>query len=701
MHTNILFVLSLATFGTLALPDGAASGADAPHASPAGENSAIAETSVIDEDRDFWSFRRLGGVNPPSLDDEAATRNPVDRFIGAQHRTRRLRPAPPADARTFLRRATLDLTGLPPTPEEVDRFLGDARTDAYAQLIDRLLASPHYGERQARHWLDVARFAESSGFEHDSDRPHAWQYRDFLIEAFNNDVGWDEMVRWQVAGDELAPDNPLALKATGFLAAGVFPTQLTEAEFEQARYDELDDMVTAVGVAFLGLSTGCARCHDHKFDPILASDYYRLAAVFGSAIRSERAVQVAPEVFQRHWREWNETRKAKQAALEHATSDDEKSRLEQALAAHLKREPRDGVLPALICTEGATPLRHAADDRGYPHHYRHVYHLSRGDVRQKLKIAAPGRLQVLTAPGLPRDLPLKTRASKALGQKKDDGNGLSFRRAAFARWLTDHEQGAGHLLARVVVNRVWQQHFGRGIVGSPNDFGMQGDRPTHPQLLDWLAVDLVTHGWRLKRLHRLITSSETYQQSVAGDASLASIDVNNRFLWHFPSRRLEAEAIRDSMLRASGQLDASMFGAGVLDETMRRRSIYFTIKRSKPIAFLQVFDWPEHLVSIGRRTETAIAPQALTLLNGPVVRGYAASFADRVSAHANGSQADAVQLAYEIALARKPSTEETRRAAEFLALQTRQYADAGRPGKDALIDFCHALLCSNEFLHLP
>jgi mono/diheme cytochrome c family protein len=600
-----------------------------------------------DEDRRFWSFRPLRGVAPPAVKDPAWCRTLVDRFVLAALDAKGLHPNPPADRRTLIRRVSFDLTGLPPSPEEVDAFAADPAPDAYERLVERLLASPRYGERWARHWMDVARFAESHGYEQDYDRPFAYHYRDFLIRAFNQDMPYDRFVAWQLAGDELAPDDPQAMAATGFLGAGAFPTQLTEAEFESARYNELDDMTATTGSAFLGLSVGCARCHDHKYDPIPSDDYYRIAATFTTAIRSEIDLPVGP-----------------------------------------------GGKPGKVqvTAEGFPHTKHHADERGFPHFYPKTFVLARGDVNQKKAEAVPGVLRVLTRGGKDAST---WRVAPPPGEKR-----TSFHRAGLARWLTDTEYGAGHLAARVIVNRVWQHHFGRGIVATPNDFGFQGERPTHPELLDRLALDLVRNGWTLKRLHRLIVTSAAYMQGSAFDESRAKRDRDNTLLWRYAPRRLEAEPIRDALLSVAGQLDSRMYGSGTLDPGMQRRAVYFFIKRSQLIPTLMLFDWPEHLVSIGQRATTTTAPQALLFMNSPLGRRCAEGLAGRV---AGGSDAEAVRGAYHIAFGRAPTDEESRLAAGFLARQADGYARDGRPDPNRLarVDLCQALLSMSEFIYIP
>jgi mono/diheme cytochrome c family protein len=613
--------------------------------------AAPAASGPTQTDREFWSFRPLSLVPPPSVDDTGAAwaRTPIDRFILAALESKGLRPNPIADRRTLIRRVTFDLTGLPPTPGEIDTFVHDPRPDAYERLVDRLLASPAHGERFASHWMDVARFAESHGYEQDYDRPFAYHYRDFLIRAFNADMPYDRFVQWQLAGDELAPADPLAMAATGFLGAGAFPTQLTEAEFESARYNELDDMAGTTGLAFLGLSVGCARCHDHKFDPIPSEDYYRLAAVFTTTIRSE--VEVAPG-------------------------------------------PGAKPVKVQVTAEGYPHTKHHADDRGFPHFYPKTYVLRRGDVAQKGDEAVPGVLRVLAAPGAK----LSRWKVSPVSERRPPA---SYRRAALGAWLTDTESGAGVLLARVMVNRLWQHHLGCGIVATPNDFGTQGSRPSHPELLDWLAGRLIAGGWRLKPIHRLIVTSSVYMQDGRYDESRASVDRENVLLWRRAPRRLEAEPIRDAMLAVAGRLDRRMFGPGSLEVEMPRRSVYFFIKRSRLIPMMMLFDWPEHLVSIGQRSTTTTAPQCLAMLNSSLARHCAEGFAGRVAGEESFDAA--VARAYRIAFGREPTEAEARLAASFLASQQSLYTRDGRPdpARAALVDFCQAMIGMNEFIYIP
>ena len=897
----------------------------------------------LESGRKFWSLQPLGSIRP------ASGAHPVDAFIHAAQGAKDLTPSEMADPRVLVRRAWFDLLGIPPTPGELQEAIaslgvpegqkGTVSAVAWSALIDRLLERPEYGERWARHWMDIARFAESFGYEQDYDRPNAYHYRDFLIRAFNQDMPFDQMARWQIAGDELAPENPLAWMATGFLGAGAFPTQLTEREFESTRYNELDDMTATTSVAFLGLSIGCARCHDHKFDPISSEDYYRFAASFTAAIRSEKTLDLDPEANRKiaadHKLKLEELRKELMAyeaeqlplelakfisqrgndpakslndpwrnlrgelessaasqfklqtdgsylaigdapnqdkitftaalpagqwtalriealadptlprqgpgradngnfalgnlTVEHLAKDQEPTKLvlEQPQATHqqnadslsiaasidadlvsgwaidgqigksqaavfrianaistvesdrlrmtllfhhpnakhamgrmrfsiskapsppievggdappadvleaiaqiaeklpmtkelpssdawktalawyksvdpqwsqlnskLTKLQRDG--PALrrtnvlVTTEGEPHVPHHADGRGYPHFYPETHLLRRGDVDQKVSVVSPGFPKVFL-----KDLNAPAELTWADSTKSNSKS--SYRRAALAKWLTDTTDGTGALVARVIVNRLWQHHFGRGLVATPNDFGSTGQKPTHPELLDWMAQELIDQGWKLKALHRHLMTSQTYMQTNRRpeDPRLKS-DPDNLLWWHRPPRRLEAESIRDSMLVVSGLLDRTMYGPGTLDPNMKRRSIYFFIKRSQLIPMMMLFDWPEPLVSIGQRQTTTIAPQALAFMNNPIARAAAEALSNQIS---DVQQIDEVFLKV---LSRSPTDAERQAAFRFIAQaqKTRQEQNVPQPEKMAIADFCQILLCANEFIYV-
>ena len=900
--------------------------------------------TVTDEHRKWWAFQPLNPGKPRRREKDTWSAGDIDRFVLSRLREKGLTPNLAASPRDLVRRAYFDIIGLPPPPDAIDAFAADPSPGAWSGLIDELLESPHYGERWGRHWLDLARFAESHGFEQDYNRPHAYHYRDFVIKALNSDMPYDQFVRWQLAGDELAPDDSLAMMATGFLGAGVFPTQLTEKEFESSRYDELDDMVNTMGTAMLGLTIGCARCHDHKFDPIPTRDYYRLVSSFGTTIRSEINLPVDTSEHRKALAAWKSARENALSALgTYAAGELKKafaawlrdgrteappkapwevldlSRIDSKGGATLKKladgsvlatgtnpdpdryvlgagfstrgiralriealahssMPRKGPgrasngnfaltdlkvsvrplektetkltpvkivsaratyqqntsnlsvkaaldgdpgktgwavdgggigrdqaavfgfdkpvgfpggtyievtiqcgantrhnlgrprlsitsldapvavgggiprplsegfaflkngkpedLPAAartalftwfagkdkrwlalnkavekqngnqpkaaktvkvqVTSEGFKPTKHHADGRGFPHFYKETYFLSRGDPAQKRGVASQGFLTVLMDKG---------KTEKDWQEAPPKGWRTSYRRRSLANWITDPDDGAGTLLARVIVNRLWQHHFGQGLVSTPNDFGVQGEKPSHPALLDWLAEELIRCGWRLKPIHKLILLSSAYRQSAAYDKARAVKDPGNRLLWRRSPARLEAEIIRDSILKVSGLLDSTMFGKGTLNEGMTRRSIYFMIKRSKVIPSMQLFDSPEPLVSQGSRPDTIIAPQALLFMNSPHVRKSAAKLMEKLqgAAETNGP-AGGVSRGYRLALGREPTATERGAAVGFVSRQENSYVQAGRSSKEArrlaLVDFCQVLFGLNEFIYI-
>jgi hypothetical protein len=687
------------------------------------------ERVVGDETRRFWSFQSPKAVNPPIVKDRDWCRTPLDLFILDRLEAAGLKPNPPAERRQLIRRLYLDLIGLPPPPDEVEAFVRDTDPTFYEQLVDRLLASPHYGERWGRRWLDLARFAESHGFEHDYDRPNAYPYRDFVIQSLNNDLPYNTFLKWQIAGDEYEPDNPLALFATGFLAAGVHSTQITKNEVEKHRYDEMDDMLGTIGTSMLGLTIGCCRCHDHKFDPLPQRDYYRMLATFTTTVRSDFDVNMDPagyrsarEAFDREHAPFAQALKhfettelpqrfdAFLAAYEHRlprwlpfdmdrarllswyrVADPEWRTLNLAAAEHLAKAPRPSIVNALISSEGLPAVRlHTQGDD----FLKDTCFLRRGDPANKEGVATQGFLQVLER---------SSDAEKHWQTVPPSGWRTSYQRRAFAEWLTDVDQGAGALVARVIVNRLWQHHLGRGIVATPSDFGARGERPTHPELLDYLAAELIGHGWQLKHVHKLIVTSAAYMQSSTRDEDKIKADSDNRLCWRCGPRRLEAEITRDSLLSVSGALDSRMFGPGTLDEASHRRSIYFTVKRSKLVPMMLLFDAPDGLVGIADRPTTTIAPQALLLLNNPQVRAWARSFAKRIAPDDGVKIEEAVKQGYRVALSRPPTEDELADSVEFVNKQAAAYAAAHKAdARDlALTDFCQVLMCLNEFVYLP
>ncbi len=911
---------------------------DAPLLEPLAESESWTVRQISPEATSFWSFQPLQKNTPPAAVYHCGESSAIDGYVSQKLCESQVSSTAEAGRATLIRRVFFDVIGLPPSVNDVRSFVEDDREDAYERLIDRLLSDPHYGERWGRRWLDLVRFAESHGFEHDSDRHSAFHYRDFVVQALNQGMPYDQFVRWQIAGDELAPNERLAMMATGFLAAGVHSTQITQKEAEKHRYDEMDDMLSTIGTSMLGLSIGCARCHDHKFDPIPQTDYYRLLSSFTTTVRSEVELDFDPDGYERakddfnrehapldravrdfetqqlpqrfvEWRTkhpeafekpawiipagvvfhslqgtsfteqpdaswiasgarpendiWSVTletklRNVKSIRLEtlahsslaksgpgratngnfalsefsiaiqpagnatpatpsavrltsvnasfeqrgspavaaidanlqtawsidpengrdHAavfrvsdpfgfesgtrvtitlkfgnnahqsigrprislatqsdlppvageaiteslltllatpfeqlTNDEARrlldwfkpqdetwQRLDQRRTAHTATAPRARLQKVLIATEGLPPIK--LQTQGDSEFFKETHFLRRGETSQKEAVATQGFLQVLmTNPESPEFF-------QALAPPRSR---TSFQRASLTNWLSDCRDGAGILLARVIVNRLWQHHIGRGIVSTPSDFGTRGERPSHPELLDFLAGELLRHRWELKPIHRRILSSRVYKQSckTAGESPLR--DHENRLFWHRPRRRLEAEVIRDALLAISGQLDDRLYGPGNLQENHCRRSLYFTVKRSHLVPAMSVFDAPDGTTPVADRPQTTVAPQALLLMNSAPVREAARDFATRLSGSSvgdlesvsgNNRLEEAAKIGYLTAVGRTPSADELSDAIDYLRQQSKAYSandsDAGL--SSALVDFCQVLFCLNEFV---
>ncbi|MBL8827772.1 MAG: PSD1 domain-containing protein [Planctomycetaceae bacterium] len=874
---------------------------------------------VIEEGRQWWSFQPLKPVKLPD------PQQPVDGFIRQAQQAQGLHDNHPTTREKLIRRAYFDLIGLPPTPEQVAAFVNDSATNAFEKVVDELLANTAYGERWGRHWLDAARFAESGGYEFDGFRPGAYHYRDWVIRALNDDLPYDEFVRMQLAGDLLKPDDFQGAAATGFLVAGPYPGQITAKTVERIRYDQLDDMLMTMGGSMLGLTLGCVRCHEHKYDPIPHQDYYALAASLARTAHGSRTLDTDPPATQRalekHQAEheplvaamkafaakelpkrfvtWRNEKLSQQPeaarwqALEPVTWDAERSYLKElpgGILAHdgltggvvvrrrgqkrasgneehyrltfethqknvqalrldaftdkllPQRGPgvnNDGSFQLAELTVTAQPLDRAVKDApvtvklqpvfaafedkdqplanavdgkpntawivkqtakkdnaaifefaapvaGFvggtelivelkfrdlgigrlrvslsveqnpatwagdvaPQHvaelraistangnkvpenlreplvrwfapfdaetaqvYRavrehtaatprpklaevyttiaggqDVYFLRRGEVDNKQGQAKPGFIQVLH------------RGAESASEKQTPPP--SDPRIELGKWMTDVERGAGSLLARVIVNRVWQHHFGEGIVGTPNDFGMQGDRPSHPELLEFLADELIRGGWKLKTLHRLMMLSATYQQSGDVDSANLKIDPTNRYLWHFRPRRLEAETIRDALLAVGGNLDKKMYGASVLENTARR-SVYLRVKRSELIPIMTMFDAPEPTQSIGERIVTTVPTQALAMMNSTFVRQQAELLAARISTKGELPTEASIDCGFQHALGRSPSADERQRMWRFVEQQRAALgSDTPETAARALVEFCQVLLCLNEFVYV-
>jgi hypothetical protein len=810
-------------------------------------------------DGKWWSFRPVSKPAPPKVRNQHWIANDVDAFILAKLESKGLRPAPPAEKRTLIRRATLDLTGLLPSPEEIDAFVNDSSANAFQKVVDRLLASPQYGERWARHWLDLARYADSEGFKNDEPRPNIWRYRDYVINSFNADKPYDRFVREQIAGDELYPGDDHALIATGFHRH--FPDDTDARDLLQRRQEILDDITDTVGATFLGLTYGCARCHDHKFDPIPQEDYYRLQAFFANVgardnlvinaggpneselrqakweaktrlIRDRMSRLVEPyrrEIYDVAFKRFPpevqnavNTNPPKRTPLQwqiyyrsrvqlDVSTGDAAERMKSTLAsvpglADFRRVTEDGLeveysliprltwvgwlflgisswlllawawyrwntqrptleagrrrvaaiwrvsrygLIAVTCMligsaatyityvwnevrwfwlkaelakydtlrPSAQPqLVQAVLDLGPVAPQTHV--LAVGAYNSPLREVQPGFLSILD----PRPAPVTP----------INGVTSTGRRAALANWIADPRNP---LTGRVIVNRIWHYHFGRGIVATTSDLGRMGDRPSHPDLLDYLTAVFYEGAWSIKNLHRLILLSNTYQQSTAFNPEAYAIDPENELLWRYRRRRIEAESVRDTALQVSGMLNLKMGGPGVFPVLPQglvvrywkrnqdpaeenRRSIYVFVKRNTRYPIFEAFDAPIALASCARRYQTVSVTQSLELWNGEIFLKCARLFAERVLRKSE-SMEDSVAYAFRLAFGREPTAKEQNLAARFLNDQSRILMGraADQPQRkasvkeilplgiaqvwaEAFVDFCHVLLNSNEFLYL-
>ena len=733
--------------------------------------AALEGMQIPSEARKYWAFQKP--VRHPAPAVSAELRNPVDRFLEKTRSDKGLKAAPRADRVTLLRRAYLDLIGLPPTPAEASEFLADNAPHAWERLIEKLLASPHYGERWGRHWLDLARYADSNGFEHDFSRPNAWRYRDYVVRAFNKDTPYNVFLAEQIAGDELDWVTEDSLIATGFLRSYA-KVGFREKDNPQFRYEYLDDMIATIGRGVLGLTVQCARCHNHKFDPIPQKDYYRMqASLFGyvetdfpltSRQQAEAyekkvaAVEAKITPLKRQIREIEEPYRLKIAQEKYKKYP---ANVQRAIAiAEDKRTPGEALLAnQVIRTTGATseeidriispedlarkkalnaeiiaaekerpkpiPMAAGVTDGDYrfapdgagdepapgkgvkreaiegsyihkgPERYQSPpsYFLIRGDIESRGSLMKPGFVTVATYGNPPTEDP------------PADGH-TSGRRRALAEWLGSPDNP---LTARVMVNRIWHHHFGRGIVATLDNFGKMGEKPTHPELLDWLAIEFMNRGWSVKEMHRLLMTSDAYQMSSQyNDATDVEKDPGNTYLWRFRIQRLDAEIVRDDIMAVSGSLNLQMGGPAVFPhlpgeilDSMKngiwdnqpdgpgvwRRSIYVYRKRGLPFPMFEVFDLPDQNISCGRRNVSTVPTQALTLLNDEFVLRQAKLFADRVKEAAPNDPAKQIEMAYRIALTRAPDEKEFAIASDFLK-------------KQSLVDLTHVLLNLNEFLYV-
>lgn len=702
------------------------------------------EPTISDAQRDHWAYRPLRRAAVPDVRDARWNQNPIDRFLRAEMERRAIAPLPEVGPLTLLRRVSVDLTGLPPTPQQIEEFLADHSPEAYARAVDRLLASPAYGERWAQHWLDLARFAETDGFEFDAVRPHAWRYRDWVIDALNRDLPFDEFVRQQIAGDELS-SAPDAAVATGFLLCGPDMPDLNLQE--ERRHQVLNEMTATVGATILGLQIGCAQCHDHKYDPLTQYDFYRLRAFFEPLeLFRELPIPTAAEAAARKaaeavWTEEDHRADKRRRELEEIgrkrardKNPDEPPNADRIVAElkdaerteHAAIVERLRPLPQLP----ALPLGRVA--RQGEARTAHFY--LRGDFRQPGPEVSPGYPQLFNAPA---------RTTSA------NGTSPTGSRVDLAHWLTSTKNP---LTSRVIVNRVWQWHFGAALAESASDFGVMGAEPSPPELLDWLALSFIEDGWSLKTLHRRIVTSTAYrtasgpfdqewtddERRAATDIWEASIakDPLNHSLWHRRRMRLDGETLRDCMLSAGDRLSPRRGGPGVRpplpaeitisllkdqwvesrdEEDHRRRSIYLFVRRNLRYPLFDVFDRPDTNASCPLRHESTTAPQSLVLLNSEFSRDCAQHLAESISVR-GGDPTIWPDQAYVRLLGRHGTADELRTASEFLERQAALLQAEIRDGKTdkngahtvdtqqartaALVDLCLALFNANEFVYV-
>jgi hypothetical protein len=634
-------------------------------------------------DRSWWSLQPLSTIEPPMdgiPSDWAA--NPIDRFIYSRLSAANLQPSPPADRRTLIRRLTFDLTGLPPTPQAIEAFEQDSSPDAYERLVDRLLDSPHFGEQWGRHWLDVVRFGESTGFEVNHIIDNAWPYRDYVIKSLNADKPFDRLVIEHLAGDAVAPGDPDTEVALTFLVCG--PADIVgnqdAVQAAQIRADTIDEIIRTAGEAFLGLSVGCARCHDHKFDPISQQDYYRLYATFAGVHHDDRVVAT------------DARKRARELALTPLEAEKKKLLEEKAARENGSGQSDDelanrlAVLDHQIASIPALPLLRVGRFEQPP---GPQFVFVRGDAQRKGDPVTAASMSTLT--------------NVTAGFELNGDAPEQARRLALARWIVAADNP---LTPRVLVNRLWHYHFGTGIVATPSDFGFMGQRPSHPELLDWLARQLVEGGWRMKQLHKQIVMSQTYRQSGANRPDASKVDSDSRLLWRFPPRRLAAEEVRDTILEIAGVLDTRHGGPGFrlyrytrdnvatytpLDDfgpETYRRAVYHQNVRASHIDVLSDFDAPDCAYSTARRTPTTSPGQSLVLMNHSFTMQMAAAFADRLTKEAGLDRLQGqIERAFQLALGRPPDGEEFA-AARNLAEQ------------HGLRAFCRALLNSSEMIYI-
>ena len=680
---------------------------------------------ISEEDRGWWAFQPVTASPLPKVNDRGWCRTPIDRFVLNRMHDQEIEPAPAADPVTLVRRLYLDLVGVPPTPEEIDRFVNDPAPDAWSRLIDRLLEDQRYGEHWARFWLDLVRYAESDGWNQDAYRPDIWRYRDYVVDALNEDKPYPEFVRQQLAGDEMPGDDSENLAAAGFLRLGIYEYNQRDA---RGQWDDiLNETTDVVGDVFLGMGMACARCHDHKFDPILQRDYFQLRAFFEPVIWRDEVPYATQQRQREHaeqlavWEKATEEIRAEIDALLEPYYDRkwkstvDKFPLDIQACFHTPVEERTSwqhqmayLVSRQFWEEGGGPLRGMSKEDKAKHkalkeklaEYDDLKPaplpevLTVSDFGGKLSPTTipdaaesepvpPGFLTVMCPPGEATSVPLPT---------LPDSSG---RRTALARWIG---RGDNPLTMRVIVNRIWQQHFGEGLVATASDFGEKGARPTHPELLDWLTAKFVDEGFSFKKLHKLILLSATWRQSAEHPraARYREIDPGETLLWRSPVRRLQAEQIRDSILQCSGELRIDLGGPSV-DAEVPRRGLYVKSFRNTPDEFLSAFDAASGLKSVSERTTTVTPTQALMMINGDDVLRRARAMAEHLL-DADRTAEGTLVRAFRLAWGRRPSGGELRSALAFIAAESLE-GGAAEIEPARLTDFCHVLFNSNEFLY--
>ena len=676
---------------------------------PWGEMQPADTQEVTRQQAEFWSWQPLQPTRVPKVDAADWNRNPIDAYVYTELVKHGLQPASPAERRTLIRRATLDLTGLPPRPSAVDQFVSNASPQAYQRLLERLLESPQYGERWGRHWLDLVRYADTAGDAADYPVPEAYKYRNYVIQAFNRDLPYDEFIRQQIAGDLLPADDEdqrwQQTIATGYIAIsrriGVSPHGM--------RHITIEDTIDNLGKTFLGLTIGCARCHDHKFDPIPTADYYALYGIFDSSVYPHAGAEHKPHredfvyrigrarateierPFRQELEPWNKSEREKfsEYQLFQKKKINDPTRTREIVWQELVelREQRRTVAETFPDLETAYAIQ-----EGDPHD-AHVQNA--GDPRDTGDVVRRGFLEILGGQELPDD---------------DQSSG----RLALAGWIAD---AANPLTARVMVNRIWHYHFGRGLVATTSDFGVRGTPPTHPELLDFLAREFMTHGWSIKHMHRLIMTSRTYQQSSAHHSGNSLIDPDNDWLWRFNRRRLDAEQIRDSLLAFSGELDLSMGQRHPFPHRLtyfyrqhepfadefpsRRRSVYVMQQRIQKNPQLDMFDGPDGNLSLSERKATTTTLQALFLMNSKFFHDRSQAIAGRLLKQ-KLDQAESVNWAYQEILGRPPSEMDRQRARGYFQKALAQLNAGGSDQQQSQVaawsGYLRAMIASNEFM---